>query len=219
MRHWGVATPEIPTDTWLLRGTTDAREVASRYDEWAQTYDDDLASWSYQAPVVVAETIMARHPNAGSVLDVGCGTGLVGKALRAKGYAGQMVGFDISRASLLIAQETGAYDELKPADLQQPIDVDQDGVDVVVCVGVMTYLPDVEAVWREFARVVRPRGVVVVTQREDLWEPRECQRVIDRLEAEGVWTPLDISGPAPYLPEANGGLARLGCYYATARIN
>ena len=88
---------------------------------------------------------------------------------------------------------------------------------MLVCVGVMTYLPDVEAVWREFARVVRPGGLVVVTQREDLWEPRDCQEIIDRLAADGVWTPLDVSGPAPYLPEATGGLADLGCYYVTAR--
>jgi hypothetical protein len=32
---------------------------------------------------------------------------------------------------------------------------------VLVCAGVMTYLPDVEAVWREFARVVRAGGLVV----------------------------------------------------------
>jgi hypothetical protein len=33
-----------------------------------------------------------------------------------------------------------------------------------------------------------------------------------------VWTPLDISGPAPYLPQASGGMAEIGCYYLTARI-
>ena len=90
---------------------------------------------------------------------------------------------------------------------------------MLVCVGVMTYLPDVEAVWREFARVVRSGGLVVVTQREDLWEPRRCQEVVDRLATEGLWTPLDVSGPAPYLPEAIGGLAELGGYYVTARIS
>ena len=42
---------------------------------------------------------------------------------------------------------------------------------------------------------------------------------IDRLATEGLWTPLDISGPAPYLPQASGGMARLGGYYVTTRIN
>lgn len=152
------------------------------------------------------------------MLDVGCGTGLVGRALRERGCTADIGGIDISQASLRVARQTGAYATLEPADLQQPLDVEDDSVDVLVCVGVMTYLPAVEATWREFARVVRPGGIVVVTQREDLWEPRGCQEVIDRLAAEGVWAALDVAGPAPYLPQAAGGLAGLGCYYVLAQV-
>ena len=54
------------------------------------------------------------------MLDVGCGTGLVGRALRARGYAGRIAGLDLSQASLEIAREGGAYDSLEQADLQQP---------------------------------------------------------------------------------------------------
>jgi len=214
-----MAADETPRDDWLLQGTTDPGEVADRYDEWAESYDDDLVSWSYQAPGVVAETVVTHQPDARSVLDVGCGTGLVGKALRARGYAARIVGLDISQASLRVAHQTDAYDTLERANLQQPLDVEDNGVDVLVCAGVMTYLPDVEAVWREFARVVRSGGIVVATQREDLWQPRRCQEVIDRLATDGVWTPLDISGPAPYLPQASGGMAGLGCYHLLARIH
>jgi predicted TPR repeat methyltransferase len=209
---------EARRNDWLLQGTTDPGEVAGRYDEWAESYDDDLVSWSYQAPSVTAEIVVTRVPDARSVLDVGCGTGLVGKALRARGCAARIVGLDISQASLRVAEQSDAYDSLERADLQQPLDVKDNAVDALVCAGVMTYLPDVEAVWREFARVVRPGGIVISTQREDLWEPRRCQEVIDRLETDGVWTPLDVSGPAPYLPHASGGMAGLGCYYLTTRI-
>jgi predicted TPR repeat methyltransferase len=213
-----MGADESPLDDWLLEGTADPGEVADRYDAWAESYDDDLASWSYQAPAVVAGTVLTRQPDARSVLDVGCGTGLVGQALRARGCEARIVGLDISQASLHIALRTDAYDLLERADLQQPLDVEDDAYDVLVCAGVMTYLPHVEATWREFARVVRSGGVVVVTQREDLWVPRRCQEVVDRLATDGVWTPLDVSGPAPYLPEAGGGLAGLGCYYLSARI-
>jgi predicted TPR repeat methyltransferase len=203
---------------WLEQDPSDPREVAGRYDEWAQSYDDDLAAWSYQAPAVVAETVATRLPAAGSALDVGCGTGLVGRALRARGFTGRIAGLDISQASLDLAEQTGAYESLEQADLQQRLAVEDDSVDAVVCVGVMTYLPEVEEVWREFARVARPKGIVVVTQREDLWDARECQAVVDRLQSEGVWTPLDITGPAPYLPEGYGGTPAVGCYYLTALV-
>ncbi len=213
-----MAPDSVPIGDWLHQGTSDAREVADRYDAWARSYDDDLASWSYQAPTVVADTVVTHLPEARSVLDVGCGTGLVGRALRARGFAGQLHGLDISRASLEIAQQVAAYDSLELADLQQRLPLDDDSADALVCAGVMTYLPDVEAAWREFARVVRSGGLVVVTQREDLWETRECPAVVDRLQAEGAWTPLDITGPAPYLPEGYGGTPAVGCYYLTALV-
>ena len=54
-----MAADEVSTDDWLLHGTTDAREVAERYDEWAASYDDDPDAWSYRAPGVVADTILA----------------------------------------------------------------------------------------------------------------------------------------------------------------
>jgi predicted TPR repeat methyltransferase len=209
----------VPIGDWLEQGTSDSREVADRYDAWAQSYDDDLASWSYRAPEVVAATVVGRLPASGSVLDVGCGTGLVGRALRARGFAGRIVGLDISQASLQVAQQCRAYDALGRADLQQRLAFEEGSVDAVVCVGVMTYLPDVEVVWREFARVARPRGVVVATQREDLWRTRDCQAVVDRLQEEGVWTPLEITGPAAYLPQGYGGTPPVGCYYLTALVS
>ena len=40
----------------------------------------------------------------------------------------------------------------------------------------------------------------MATQREDLWEERDCQAVIDRLQGEGVWTPLETTGPGAVPP-------------------
>jgi predicted TPR repeat methyltransferase len=212
-----VVPDDVSIGDWLNEGTSDPQEVAARYDAWATSYDDDLTEWSYQAPAVVAETVVSRMPDARTALDIGCGTGLVGRALRAKGYAGRLLGRDISRQSLDLARRTGVYESLEQADLQQPLALDDDSVDVVVCVGVMTYLPQVEAVWREFARVARPGGLVVVTQREDVWESRHCQAVVDRLQDNGVWTPLEVDGPAPYLPQGYGGTPEVRCYYQTAQ--
>jgi predicted TPR repeat methyltransferase len=209
-------TPSI--GDWLNQSSTEPGEVSGRYDEWAASYDADLVSWSYQAPAVVAGTVLTRLPDAGSVLDVGCGTGLVGRELRARGFTGRIVGLDLSQASLDLAGETGAYDVLDRADLQQPLTLEDDSVDAVVCVGVMTYLPDVEATWREFARVARAAGIVVATQREDLWDARDCPAVIDRMRDDGVLSSVEVVGPAPYLPQGYGGGAEVSCYYLTAVV-
>jgi predicted TPR repeat methyltransferase len=209
---------DVPIGDWLHQGTSDTHEVADRYDGWASSYDHDLTAWAYQAPTVVAETVDARLPDARTVLDVGCGTGLVGRAMRARGFAGRILGLDISQASLEVARQSGAYDGLDRVDLQQRLPLRDDSVDALVCVGVMTYLPDVEAVWREFARVVGPGGLVVATQREDLWPARACQGVVDLLRDEGAWTPVEVAGPAPYLPQGYGGTPEVGCFYLTAMV-
>lgn len=207
-----------PGGDWLVRGPSDAAEVAEHYDAWAESYDADLDAWSYRAPARVAGLLLEGRPQPGSVLDVGCGTGLSGRALRSAGYVGRLDGLDISEASLRVAQRTGAYDSLQRADLSAPLPAADDAYDAVVCVGVLTYLPDTEGVWREFARVVRPGGVVAMTQREDLWEPRGCQALLDRLASGGVWRVLELDGPAPYLPASDGELAELGAYYVALEV-
>src|SRR5689334_8002875 len=131
-----------PIGDWLHQGSSDPQEVAHRYDDWATGYDDDLASWSYRAPDVVADTVVTHQPEGASVVDVGCGTGLVGRALRRRGFAGRLTGLDISAASLEVAQRDGTYDAVEQADLQQRLPLDDDSADAVVCVGVMTYLPE-----------------------------------------------------------------------------
>ena len=61
-----------------------------------------------------------------------------------------------------------------------------------------------------------PGGLVVVTQREDLWHSRACPDVVDRLRDEGVWTPLQITGPTTYLPKGYGGTPEVAGFYLTA---
>lgn len=203
---------------WLLRGSADVDDITRYYDEWARRYDRDLDEWAYAAPDVAASMLLARGPDVTRLLDAGCGTGLVGRALRRRGFAGELVGVDVSAESLGHADLTTAYQETSIADLQRRLDFDDDAFDGLICVGVMTYVPDVERSWREFARVVRPGGLVVVTQREDLWEERRCQAAIDALASDGVWVPIEVTDAQPYLPGNDDYGDRIGVHYVAATI-
>ena len=205
-------------DDWLLRGSADVDDVTRYYDDWADRYDGDLVDWSYEAPDVVARMLLAHGSGLSRVLDAGCGTGLVGRALRRAGYGGALIGVDVSAASLAQAARTGAYDSTQIGDLQRRLTFDDDEFAGLVCVGVMTYVPDVDAAWRDFARVVASGGVVVITQREDLWDERDCRPIIDALAAEGVWTPVAVTDPQPYLPGTDQYADEIGVHYIVARI-
>lgn len=210
----------VPTgdDGWLLQGSADPGEISAYYDRWAETYDDDLDTWSYRSPAAIAGFVVEHAPDVRSVLDAGCGTGLAGRALRRAGFDGVLDGIDVSAASVSVAAGSDTYTTLAVADLQQPFDIADDRYDALMCVGVMTYLPDVEATWREFSRVVAPGGVVALSQREDLWLPRRCAEVIDRLASTGMWEPLAVTDPMPYLPENDDYADRIGVHYLVARI-
>lgn len=176
-------------------------EVAKYYDDWASDYDGTLSDWRYEAPEQVASMLLVKLSPKSTVLDVGCGTGLCGKALMAAGLV-TIDGIDVSQRSLEIARMTEAYRSLRAIDLGRlPLPIPDGHYDGLVCVGVLTYLTDSVNTLREFSRVVKPGGEVAITQRSDLFEERAFQCVLEKLLNEGVIAQVSISEPRPYLPE------------------
>ena len=146
-------------------------EVKVLYDDFATTYDDTLVVWEYEAPKVAAGLLKQHLPEGTSILDAGCGTGLTGTELAGVGFE-SVTGIDISPVSIELAEKTGAYAALQTADLSRSLPFEDDQFDGVNCVGVLTYVPELQAALREFVRVTKSGGVLVFTQRQDLYEER-----------------------------------------------
>jgi SAM-dependent methyltransferase len=111
------------------------------------------------------------------ILDLGCGTGLLGlRAMEIVGDSGLVVFLDISRSSLIDARQHGIGRNstyIQGSALPCPL-VDQ-SVDVVVVRSVLIYLADKGSAAREIARVLRPGGCLA------LHEPinRRMEPIID----------------------------------------
>ncbi|WP_226354229.1 MULTISPECIES: class I SAM-dependent methyltransferase [unclassified Pseudonocardia] len=180
---------------YSLSGPADARAL---YDEWAPTYDADLAgeTQGYVAPAVTADAVVAAAGPGGEILDAGCGTGLVGVALRERG-ATTVDGIDLSTGMLERARATGAYRELREADLTAALALPDDSYDVVVCVGTLTHAHVGPSALAEFTRVVRPGGYLVATVLDDVWESGGYRAEVDRLAAADVFEAVSIE-VAPY---------------------
>lgn len=186
-----------------LADQTDAsvEEVIALYEEWAAsgTYDQDVEDWGYGAPERGASIVvdaLARCP--GRVLDAGCGTGLVGVAMAAVGIQ-DVVGGDVSPASLDVARGRGVYRDLIHLDLTAPLDLADRSFAATVSIGVFTYVADLDIALRELLRVVTPGGSVIFTQRTDLWDERNCDAILADLVGEGLCA-ADVTDPQPYLP-------------------
>lgn len=210
--------PSANEGGWLTSAPTDPDDIAAFYDDWADRYDAELAEWDYRSPTRIAGLIADAADLAGPALDAGCGTGLSGRALRAAGLTGELIGIDLSADSLPHAEASGAYTKVMQASLNESLPFADGSFGIVSCIGVLTYVPDVDRCWREFCRVTSPGGVIAFTQREDTWIERRCQAVIDRLTDDGLWTPLVITEPEPYLPQTGDELADIGAHYVAMRV-
>lgn len=200
------------------RANASPEEIAALYDDWASgSYDADVAGWGYDAPERVA-AIVAEHLGlrGGSVLDAGCGTGRVGAALRAAGIV-DIVGGDFTPASVEAARDRGVYTDVAHLDLNGRLEFADDRFAVAVSVGVFSYVTDLAATIAELLRVVEPGGIVVFTQRTDLWAERDCDAVIASLVDAGTCD-VRVAEPVPYLPGHPDFGADVGVIVATLTV-
>lgn len=160
-------------------------EARALYDEWADSYDADLDAQGYVGPRLAAEAVARVADVRGGILDAGCGTGLVGSALRALG-ATVIDGVDISPGMLARAGETGAYRTLRTADLSQPLSLSDESYGVVVCVGTFTHGHVGPEAIGELVRVIRKGGALVATVLDDIWESGGYRAEVERLAAAGI---------------------------------
>ena len=78
-----------------------------------------------------------------------------------------MIGVDSSAGMLARAREKVPQGEFHEADLHE-LPLADDSVDLVVCAIALVHLADIEGPFREFARVLRPGGHLVVSNQSGL---------------------------------------------------
>lgn len=179
----------IDTLVARIRNNLNAEDRQELYAQWASTYDRDLLeTQNYVAPSIVAEIALKFLNNREecSILDAGCGTGLVGKYLQLPGAPPLKIdGIDISPAMLREAQLTGVYRSLILGDLTQEIAKPDETYDIVTCVGTFTrghIGPD--PALSEFARITIKDGFIIATILEEIWLSAGYKAEIEKLEKE-----------------------------------
>jgi predicted TPR repeat methyltransferase len=141
--------------------------VRALFDGYASGFDKALTEGlDYRAPALLFDAVQAAHASAGlkfgSVLDLGCGTGLA--ALPFRPFSDWMVGVDLSPAMLAQARAKGLYDRLIEAEVRHFL-AEEAKISVryhlVLAADVFMYFDDLAPVLEAASQVVAPTGQLV----------------------------------------------------------
>ena len=140
--------------------------VRSLFDSYAAGFDQALTEGlSYRAPELLLRAVAAaqggRRMKFGSVLDLGCGTGLA--ALPFRPVSDWMVGVDLSPAMLAQARAKGLYDRLVEGEVLRFL-ADEAALKaryhLILAGDVFVYLDDLAPVLRAAAQVLAPSAML-----------------------------------------------------------
>ena len=92
-----------------------------------------------------------------AILDIGCGTGLVGELLKPR--AGFLAGIDLSPGMLEKAKERGIYDLLEEAEVVAWLENEGSSFDLAVSCDCFVYFGDLSRVVKGVAKRLKPGGV------------------------------------------------------------
>ena len=179
-------------------GEKNSDEVRFTYRDWADTYDSELLDeFGYQAPNAAVETLQKHLPSLDSViLDMGCGTGLVGELLHSLGYR-HLDGLDLSPEMLEKAKARGVYRTLGEADLTETLEIEQI-YDAVICVGVFSHQRNQAFDLVKLFAGLKPNGVLVATVNGKGWRDIGWETLLEQSERKHGFQIEEISD-IPYL--------------------
>ncbi len=189
-------------DKWVGRvyRAESNEDLKRKYDAWAADYDRDVESVRYNLPALAAG-LFGRHvaPDAGEVLDAGCGTGLLGEPLHLLGYH-DLVGVDLSPEMLARAKARGVYRELQAMDLGARLDFPDDRFAAAAALGVLTPGHAPPRALDEMLRVTRPGGHLIFTVSRPAFEEGGFEAHMEAIGAAGRWEAREATRPFLAIP-------------------
>lgn len=169
------------------------KELMDAYKDWAKDYDSDTVdSFGYVAHIATGNALNSLTEEKDiTILDAGCGTGLVGEVLKTMGYK-SIDALDYSKEMLDEAGTKDVYDDLIHADLSKPLEIGDNAYDAVVCAGTFTYGHVGAEAFDELIRITRPGGYICFTIRDGAYEDYGYRKRMIDLEKEKAWELVEM---------------------------
>jgi len=132
--------------------------VKDLFDEYAGNFDTHLLEHlQYKSPWELREQLCRYHPRkVESILDLGCGTGLVGSAFR--GLYSKIDGVDVSIAMIEQCKATKLYSNLHNDEVENFLNENTNLYDLVTCADVLIYFGSLDSLFKSICRALKSRG-------------------------------------------------------------
>ena len=136
--------------------------VENLFDGYASDFESSLVDHlDYEIPKLISEIILRSmsSKNWGSVLDLGCGTGLLGAEIQ--DYSEHLVGIDISKNMLVKAHDKKVYDDLIKRDIVAYLEDTPLNFDFFIAADVFVYFGDLSDIFRLIQSRNQTRGKLI----------------------------------------------------------
>lgn len=136
--------------------------VETLFDQHAEAFEDILVEQlGYAVPMMVRQRLQTLNLGPFKrLLDLGCGTGLTGEALR--DMADDITGIDISENMVEIAHEKDLYETLYVAEVEDFLeDNDDEPFDIITATDVLPYLGALEPLFFGAAENLNAGGLLI----------------------------------------------------------
>ena len=175
-----------------LKDAKNDNRLMEVYRDWAKKYDydNDNVLGTVSQPKSVSLLSTRLKDKTAKIIDVGCGTGLVGEKLKAKDFI-YFDGLDISKDMLSIAKSRG-YRNLFLGSLNKQLPVFDDAYDAAMCIGVFTHGHVSSDRFNELCRIVKPGGYVCFTINEGVFEEYGFKEMIAEFQLNKVWEVITL---------------------------
>jgi len=162
------------------------QETQALYKDWAKTYEQEIRDNGYATPRRCAEALAAQADDRDApVLDLGCGTGLSGEALRDAGFT-TIDGTDFSAEMLEVAAaKPGLYRSLLQGDLANPLPAAPGQYRHVAAVGVLSPSHAPAATIGQTVALLPSGGCFVFSLNDHTLADPSFQAEIERLVTNG----------------------------------
>ncbi len=156
-----------------LRGETPARPpdayVRDLFDQYAARFETHLVrDLAYRAPEILRDAITRACAQTGramqfrAALDLGCGTGLMARAIT--GLCETIEGVDLAPAMAVRARASGLYAGVEAGDMVAFVAARAAaGVDLVLAADVFVYCGDLDPIFAQARRVLGQGGIFAFT--------------------------------------------------------